>query len=295
VVDAADRLFSLAGVSPSVARFDHDGRRLYYLDHGSGPSVVLLQGAGGGMANWYRLLPALAADRRVLAPELPGFGLSDGIVPVAPLGDLAAAVLDRWMADRIAGPADVIATSFGGLVALRLALRSPERIRRLVLLAPAGLGRDLPMLVRLAAMPGLGAFLMRPTRAGAAFQFRSLMTSGGDVLPAGHAEALIDYLWRSSDCGGARFMADALRAFADLSGQREVLTDPELSSIPHPTLIVWGGADRFLPRTHGERAAALIPSSELQVIEGAGHSVNWEAPDRLLLAIESFHARTSGT
>jgi pimeloyl-ACP methyl ester carboxylesterase len=161
-----------------------------------------------------------------------------------------------------------------------------------VLLAPAGLGRELPLIVRLASMPGLGLLLTKPSRAGAAFQLRTLMVSTAESFPAGHQEALIEYIWRSADCGGARFMADALRAFADLSGQREVLTDAELGSIPHPTCIIWGGSDRFLPRAHGERAAALIPSSELQVIEGVGHSVNWEASERVLSAIGSFLATT---
>lgn len=292
VVAAADRLFGFAGVAPGIDWCEHDGHRLYFLTLGAGKPMVLLQGAGGGMANWYRLLPGLAVGRRVLAPELPGFGLSDGVPPLPPLGDLAAGVLERWLKHVVGQPADIVATSFGGLVALRLALRAPERVRRLVLLAPAGLGRSLPLLVRLASLPGLGNLMLRPSRAGAAMQFRRLMTSEADALPAGHAEALIEYLWRSADCGGAGFLAESLRAFASHRGQREVVSDRELRAVRHPTCIIWGAADRFLPIRHGARAAALMPAAELHVIPGAGHSVNWEAPARVLTLIDSFHART---
>src|SRR6185437_11167803 len=103
--------------------------------------------------NWFRVMAPLAARFRVLAPDLPGFALSGEIALEPPLGLRVADTIARWLDALSLPPADIVGTSFGGLVALRLAQRVPARVRRLALLAPAGLGADVPPLLRLAALP----------------------------------------------------------------------------------------------------------------------------------------------
>src|SRR5690606_6221438 len=139
----------------------------------------------------------------------------------------------------------LVGTSFGGLVALRLAQREAMRVDRLVLLDSVGLGREMPALVKLACVPIVGPALLRPSRRGTRWLLDRLLTSRR--LPPEHADALVDYLWWSARAGDPRVLALAMREFCDLGGQREVLSDAELRALHQPTLILWGAADRFLP------------------------------------------------
>nr|PZN91355.1 MAG: alpha/beta hydrolase [bacterium] len=286
---AMQRLLALGGVEAESREVEAAGTRLHYLAAGArGPTVVLLQGASGGAANWYRVLGPLSRKCRVLALDLPGFGFSAPASPVGPLGEYVAGVVDDWLVRVGVERYALVGTSFGGLVALRLAQRRPERVERLVLLDAAGLGRELPGLVRLAGLPLLGPAVLKPSRPGTRWLLDHVLTSR--PLPREHAAALVDYLFWSARTGDARLLAAAVARFCDLGGQREVLGDEELAALHAPTLVVWGAEDRFLPAAHGERAAALIPRSAFVRIRGAGHSPNWEAPEELLAALVPFVA-----
>jgi pimeloyl-ACP methyl ester carboxylesterase len=285
---AMQRLLDLGGV-----RAESHERRTTWRHHwleagaGGGRPLVLIQGAGGGAANWYRLFEMLGRDRRLLAPELPGFGLSDPVNPQPPLGVQGADLMLDWLEAVLPGTAvDLLSTSFGGLVALRMAQRRPERIARLVLLNAAGLGRELAVAARLAAHPALHGLLERPSRAGTRVLLRALLTSVR--LPADHEDALVEYMVAAAAGGAGAVLAAALGHFADLGGQREILSDDELRGLVPPVLIVWGGRDRFLAPSHGVRAAALIPDARRVVLDEVGHSPNWEAPDDVLSAVRAF-------
>ena len=106
-------------------------------ESGQGPPLVLLHGVGASRAVWRLVTPALAEDRHVIAPDLPGFGES---APAANGFDLdtAAAALADPLAERAGGPFDLLGNSLGGAVAFRLAIARPDLVRRLVLSAPAG-------------------------------------------------------------------------------------------------------------------------------------------------------------
>lgn len=281
------RLLALGGAAAGSREVEAAGTRLHYLSAGdAGPAVVLLQGASGGAANWYRIIGPLSRRCRVLALDLPGFGLSGPAAPTGPLGGYVAGVVGEWLSRIGVDRCTVVGTSFGGLAALRLAQQQPGRVDRLVLLDAVGLGRDLPVLVKLACVPLLGPALLRPSRAGTRWLLDHVLTSRR--LPPEHAAALVDYLLWSARAGDIRVLARAMAEFCDFGGQREVLSDAELSALRPPTLVLWGAEDRFLPEAHGTRAAALIPRSAFLRIEGAGHSPNWEAPDALLAALLPF-------
>lgn len=282
-------LLALESVQVAEACTDLNGGRLFHLESGSGPPLVVLQGAGGGAANWYRLLGQLAVHRRVLAPELPGFGLSDSIVPRPPLAEQAASVLEAWLKVHIgATPFDLVTTSFGGLVALRLASRFPEQLQRLVLLNSTGLGRAVCLPARVAGVPGARVLTERPSRTGTAILFRTLLTTDRSRLPPEHRAALIDYLWHVGRTGAGEATAKSLTMFAGIAGQREVLGEAELRAIRCRTLIIWGSRDRFLPARHGRRAAAWIPHAAYHELHGVGHSPNWEHPVGVLDRLRPF-------
>src|SRR6476646_7194850 len=102
---------------------DARGCRLRYLVAGEGEPLLLVHGLGGSAANWLTLAPLLLPGRRVVVPELPGHGGSDPLPAAAGLSayaDALAALLD--------GPSGVVGHSLGGAIALRLAIRRPERV-----------------------------------------------------------------------------------------------------------------------------------------------------------------------
>jgi pimeloyl-ACP methyl ester carboxylesterase len=230
----------------------------------------------------------LATERRVIALDLPGFGLSEGYEPAFPLGQQAAAFVLRWLNALGLRHIDIIATSFGGLVALRLAHQAPGRVGRIALMNSAGLGRDVPWPLRATSLPGLATLALHPSRSGLRWQFRQLMTSDRTQLPASHVDALLEYLWQAARAGDSPRIARAFSLFSDLRGQREILSDDELRSVTAPLLLTWGGRDRFLPIHHGHRAATLVPDATLRIIPPAGHSPNWEAPAAVLDCLSGF-------
>jgi pimeloyl-ACP methyl ester carboxylesterase len=260
---------------------------VHHVELGRGRPLVLLHGAGGGGANWYRVMGALAAERRVLAPDLPGFGFSDPVALRTPLGVRAAEHLEAWLDARAIQSCDIVGTSFGALAALRLAQGVRIRVGRLVLIDAVGLGAELPWVVRCACTPVGGPVLARSTsRAGTRFLLRRLLTS--TRLPPEHEEALVRYLAASAQLDTTRHLERALRGFGALRGQTEILSDGELRALRIPTLLMWGERDRFVPASHAARAARNLPHATVHVIAGAGHSPNWERPDAVADALLEF-------
>lgn len=259
------------------------------MEAGAGPAVVLLHGGGGGGANWYRLLPALcSAGFRVLAPDLPGFGLSEPVPPRRPLGLQAAASLDAWLDAVVPDPVVLVGTSLGALAALRLAQLRPRRIAGMALVGAVGLGRAVAWPLRAGGLRAFSPLLGRPSRRGSEWVFRRLMVSDSERVPRREREALLDYLYEVDRAGAARTVARSLHYFAGPTGQRERLGPDELRAIALPVLLVWGSEDRFVPVRHGRRAAAVLPRGTLRVLPDCGHSPNWEAPDALLDVLLPF-------
>ena len=286
---AMERLLALEHVEATGSWTELPHGRAFHLESGSGEPLLLLQGAGGGAGNWYRLIRPLARLRTVYVPELPGFGISDPIVPRPPLGLHAAAVMAQWLDANLGDrPVDLLGTSFGGLVALRLAQIAPARIRRIVLLNAAGLGRGIAMSLRIAGIPVARHLVSSPSRRGTALLFRGLLTSDRSQIPSLQQESLIDYMWISARGGAGTELSHALGLFAGIRGQAEVLGQRELNAIRPRVLIVWGGADRFLPPRHGPRAAAAMPDAVSLSLPGVGHSPNWEAPGAVIDAVQPF-------
>ena len=127
-------------VAAEAQNVEVDGLSIRYLTAGEGPPLVLLHGAGDNALDWRWVMPALAATHRVYAPDLPGSPDS-----ARPAADYSPAFFERFIAAFVdaleIGRATFIGNSFGGLIALRLALSKPARVTAVVLVDSAGLGR----------------------------------------------------------------------------------------------------------------------------------------------------------
>lgn len=284
VAAAMQQLLQLGGVNASGRTELVDGVRLHYLSAGRGDVMLLLHGAGGGAANWYRLMGALAGRFQVVSVDLPGFGLSDSIEPIRPLGKQIARLIATLLEQLDVKPVHILGTSLGGLVGARLAQVSTPRT--LTLIDSAGLWPDCSLGLRLVCNRVLQSVPLKQTRSGVRWLFRNVLIS--TRLDATHEDALVDYIYASSVRADRRVMARGYSLFAGLRGQYEVLTAPELNALAARTLILWGEQDRFLPAPQAGRAAALAAGAQLRIIPRAGHSPTWEAPDAVLNEILSF-------
>lgn len=284
---AMNRLLELGGVDASSSRATVDGVGLHYLEAGAGEPLILLHGAGGGAANWYRLMAPLAKRFRVIAVDLPGFGLSDAIEPQAPLGRQVAGLVAKLLRQIDVAPAHIAGTSFGGLTAARLAqLTNPQS---LVLIDSAGLWPDASFKVKVACNPLFQRLALKQSRGGARWALHHVMIH--KRLPPEHEDALIDYIYTTAARTDIRVMGRAYAAFGGWRGQAEVLGTDEFAALAPRTLIIWGKEDRFLPASKLRCNAALAAGVQLRIIPGVGHSPNWEAPDEVLSMMTSFWER----
>ena len=268
---------------------------VHYLDYGPTEvsnsifypcPLVLLHGAGAGAAIWYRQIERLAVNRRVLLPDNPILGLSSDPIITCSLHTFALdhllSFLDRMCLDVV----DIAGLSLGGTAALGLAIEHPERVRNVAILNSVGLGRDLPIAVRLMGIPYFGRFFASPSKT---LMDRAFVNWEVEHPERPDAEALKEYAYAvTRKDGHARHIA--ARRFTSLFGQIKVFSDSELDRIKAPTLIVWGANDRFFPYQHAERAHELIPNSRLEILPETGHLSIWDEPEKTAgLLAEHFH------
>lgn len=284
---AMQRLLALGEVDAASHTSIISGTTLHYIEAGAGDPLIMIHGAGGGAANWYRLMAPLAQKYRVIAVDLPGFGLSDSIDPAPPLGRQVAGLLSGWLESLGVRPAHLVGTSFGGLVAFRLAqLTQP---RDLVLINAAGLWPEASLQLKTACMPLFQRLALKQTRAGARWTLRNVLVQRS--LPREHEAALAEYLYASAARTDSKQLGRAYAAFGGWRGQAEVVADEELRDFAARTLIIWGEEDRFLPAPAARVERVLATGARLRIIPGVGHSPNWEAPDEVLSLLHEFLKR----
>ncbi len=255
------------------------GWRVRYLVAGEGDPLLLVHGLGGSAANWVALVPLLLPGRRLLVPDLPGHGGSS---------PLPAAPSLNGFADRIGllldGPTAVVGHSLGGAIALRLAIRWPELVNRLVLAGAAGISSGTRR-----ARYGLAiTALLKPGRriaphrrlVGRSAALKTLVfgrwgAADPPALPAEVAEAFLVGPERHTDTASA---AQAL-----------VRDDPrpDLDRVRCPTLLLWGARDNQLPVSDAFEYARRL-RAPLRVIADCGHLLIGERPDACADAIASF-------
>lgn len=251
-------------------------------DQGRGAPVLLIHGSGPGVsawANWRLVLPALARSRRAIAPDMVGFGFTDR--PAGIRYDMATWVqqtldlMDALDLER----ADVVGNSFGGALALALAIRAPQRVRRLVLMGSVG--------VPFAITPGLDAVWgYQPTLANMRalldiFAFdRALVT---DELAQLRFEASLRPGFQESFA--AMFPAPRQR-WVDAMASAEA----DIRALAHETLVIHGREDRVIPLATSLTLAQWIQNSQLHVFGHCGHWTQIEHSDRFNRLVEGFLA-----
>ena len=268
------------------------GRPITYAEAGEGPVLLLIHGIAGEWENWREVIEPLARQHTVIAPDLPGHGASAPGGGDYSIGAMAASLRDLLVTlghDRVT----LVGHSLGGGVAMQLAYQFPEMVERLVLVSSGGLGPEVSLVLRAAALPGADPFIYATAglgqRVGATIG-RGLSAIG--LRPnADVAEVLRGYASLTDPARRAAFLA-TLRSVIGTGGQRVDATDRLYLAGLLPVLIVWGARDSIIPVRHGEDAHRAIPSSRLEIFEDVGHLPQLEAPGRFIAVLERFLRET---
>jgi pimeloyl-ACP methyl ester carboxylesterase len=230
-----------------------EDRLVRYRIAGEGPPLLLIHGLSGSTRWWAPVLPALAERRCVHLVDLPGFGRNRRGQRFALAGAhrQLAAVLRGLGLDAV----DVAGHSMGAAVAARLAVEEPDLVRRLALIAPAGLPA--------------GRSLLRHTGP----LLRALQLAGPRFAPV--------------------LMTDALRAGPRTvvrAGLEVLAADlgPELHRVAAPTLLLFGERDPMVPSAMARAWCAAMPAARSVVLDGAGHVPMFDRPDGLSRELMRF-------
>jgi 2-hydroxy-6-oxonona-2,4-dienedioate hydrolase/4,5:9,10-diseco-3-hydroxy-5,9,17-trioxoandrosta-1(10),2-diene-4-oate hydrolase len=239
------------------------GKPIFVAETGSGPAVVMLHGGGpgaSGVSNYSRNIDTLAAQFRVIVPDMPGYGRSvKGVDQSDPFRYLADTI--RGLLDELGiGTAHLIGNSYGGAAALRLTLDTPHRVGKLVLMGPGGIGttRGLPTagLKRLLSYYGGDG----PSREKLETLIRNYLVYDGASVPA----ELIDLRYAASIDPEVVAHPPLRRPSGPMAlrtlWRMDLTRDKRLKDLRTPTLVLWAATTRSTDPPAGGRCSTSCPT-----------------------------------
>ena len=258
-----------------------DGVTVHARADGEGRAILMLHGALDSLHSWEPWARHLASDYHVIRIDIPPFGLSDPMPgdDYAPENYLpiVTGVLDNYGVDN----AVVVGNSLGGYFAAYYAAHEPERVRALALISPAAYPQPLPTMLRIGAMPVLGAvYEMLTPRAMVRRALRS-MYGDPDRLEDEAVERRFELLRAPGNRGAAR---DVIRLMAERSDEEPVW----IRRITQPTLLLWGEEDDWVALELAERWLQDLPDARLVTYPTVGHVAMEEIPEKSLADFRAF-------
>jgi 4,5:9,10-diseco-3-hydroxy-5,9,17-trioxoandrosta-1(10),2-diene-4-oate hydrolase len=258
----------------------------YWSAGDRGTPVILLHGGGSSIEIWVYNIQRLAQHHRVFAFDMVGAGLSHKPAVLYSL-DYQLQFLNAFLDKLDIQQASLIGNSMGGSIALKFAIESPERVKKLGLISSFGLGQEIDICDRLlAAFPAI-AKLIPPSRDGVRMVLNSCVYD-----PKSVPEEWIDLNFQRFNLPGCKeALISLLIANLDFWGVRREVFSPivrQLDRIKAPTLIIWGKQDSILPVSHADVAAKKIPHSRLHIFDRCGHWAQVEYPEKFNQLVLEF-------
>ena len=251
-------------------------------DVGTGDPLILVHGIATDRSIWDLVTPALARGRRVVSIDVPGFGGSEPVGEGFDLPEVADRIVDGLKAEGITEPFDLVGHSLGGGIAIVLADAHPQLVRRLTLVAPAGLR---PFPAAISNLLAASADAVLAARRGAApltdtWWGRRLLLA----LTAADAAELPPTI--------ARQMIEASAAAKRTAPALATITSADLRSTlartSMPLGVIWGAADRTVPIRALDDLLDSRPDATAVRIPDAGHVPMIERPDAFVAALDSL-------
>jgi 2-hydroxymuconate-semialdehyde hydrolase len=269
-------------VEPREGFVDHDGTRTHYWDVGEGRPVLLLHGSGPGvsaLANWRLAIPALSQRRRVVAPDLVGFGTTETDGPIRTHLDTWVSQVASFLKALDLPTVDVVGNSMGGAVGLGLAARGQELVRRVVAMGTVG--------VRFELTDGLDrAWGYRPSLAAmqeliGLFAHDARFAADEDLVRMRHDASREP---KAGERFASLFPAPRQRWIDALA-----LSPEDIERVQHPVLLVHGREDRIIPwESTSLRLLDLLPNARLLLFARCGHWVQIERADEFHRLVDDF-------
>jgi pimeloyl-ACP methyl ester carboxylesterase len=275
-------------------RVIHGYKRAYRVA-GRGPAVLFIHGIGDDSSTWLDVLASLAGEFTVIAPDLLGHGGS-----AKPRADYSVAAYACGMRDLLVTleieRVSVVGHSLGGGVAMQFAYQFPELCERIVLVGSGGIGPGVHPLLRLAAAPGAGLMLpviaTAPVRAALRGFGGLLRVTGGIVGLGPDLDYVVGKYVRLLESTSRQAFLRTLRSVVDWRGQVVNMLDRCYLTEGIPTMLVWGTRDHVVPSRQATLAHNAMPSSRLEIFEGAGHFPHHSDPQRFLSILREFLTET---
>jgi pimeloyl-ACP methyl ester carboxylesterase len=289
--------FNHAAVRADLAQYSLIGHdielsfgKLHYYAGGDGPPVLLIHGfAFGALETWVEQVPVFVRSHRVIAPDLFWFGES---VPSASLSgsmdeaEQQARALSELLTRIGITKCSVVGVSFGGYVAMRLALAHPEQIEKLVLVDAAGLEPSSEERRQITANFGGKqhiADLLIPKDLAALDQLLRILFHKPRFIPKFVLrEILREQFWQNRQA--------KLRMCNHMDDAGGFLAPEDLKTIALPTLLIWGRSDPLILPSMGARVAESIANSRIVYFEKSNHSPMLEEPRRFNSQVLQFLA-----
>jgi pimeloyl-ACP methyl ester carboxylesterase len=268
--DAAERLWPSSSVGSDVVT-SFGTTRVHRLGSGDETPFVLLPGSGGPSLMWHAYVGRLAASRPVIAIDPVGEPGPSVQTRAVDSGDEWSRWLDETLAALGVGRAHLVGTSYGGWIALRHALRSPDAVASLALLDPAGFGKVGRKFLAWVIAGGLAGFAPRPIRRALARPLRNVTLRDDDAMR----------------------LVKATFGFRRKHILPAPLTDDELGRITAPALVLVGGHSQLYDaREVAARVTARMPHAVAEIIPEASHDLVLWRPIELADRIVTFAADT---
>jgi len=250
---------------------------IHYLISGQGPTVLMLHGIGASLYTWRFLIPLLSSRYQVIAVDLPGFGRSSKIAVEGYNLDQQTERLKMFLDALGIQECHVIGSSMGGTLALWLGLKNPERIKKVVTLAPAVDPKLVPVnfsslawtspLLRVAANRYVVALFMKR-----AMSKRELITK----------ETIEEYFGPYQDPIAVRAF---MKATSSIRDQRLLM---DLKTLTLPLLVLWGKRDLVVKEKHVKTLLQQIPHSTYHIHPEGGHHIQEDDPVWVAEFIQKF-------
>ena len=261
--------------------------KLYAVERGEGPPVLLIHGFGTNTFTWRHIAPDLARDHKVIAVDLKGFGRSDKPFDRHYAAADQAELLTQLIIERDLRDLTLVGHSYGGGVALLLALEADTRLKgrlsRLVLLDTIAYPQSIPVFFKLLDTPfvsQLGVRMAPPTlqiQLALRIAYFDNSKIGSDEIAA-YAEPM-------KTAAGKHALIHSARQIMPADVEQ---ISARYATITLPTLILWCDHDRIVPVGVGLKLKREMPNASFGLIEQCGHMPQEEQPEATMLQIRQF-------
>lgn len=260
--------------TPDTSNRKNDNKyQVHYCDQGKGPVLLLLHGFTASLHTWNVWVDALKGKYRIIRLDILGFGLTGPSKTNTYSRDDWVKFIDNFVKELNVDKFSIAGNSLGGYIAWNYALDYPQKVDKLILIDPIGYPQNAPFLLDLACFPVVGELgkLMMPRT----IVKLCLKDVYGDKSLV--SEDLVDLYFAMASRPGAReAYIEIFRKMKTASKQTDI--GDRIKNISHPTLIMWGENDRWVPVNLVDRWIQDVPHAAVKIYPGLGHIPMEEKP-----------------